>query len=55
MPTATARLRKAIGPRLGRVFALVQGLFALLVVNTVYLVGLRLLERATGEVYQNWF
>ncbi len=49
------RLRKAIGPRLATVFALLQGLFALLVVNSVYLVGVRLMEWRTGQVYQNWF
>ncbi len=47
--------RRAIGPRLRRVLAGVFGLFALLVVNSAYLVGVRVLEWARDEVYQNWF
>ena len=47
--------RRAVGPRLRRVLALVFGLFALLAVNSVYLVGVRLLEWSRGAVYQNWF
>ncbi|MCP4203503.1 MAG: hypothetical protein GY769_16415 [bacterium] len=47
--------RRAIGPRLRKVLAVVFGLFALLTVNSVYLVGVRLLEWSRGEVYQNWF
>ena len=31
------------------------GLFALLVVNSVYLVGIRVLGLSTGESYENWF
>ena len=31
------------------------GLFALLIVNSVYLVGIRVLGLSTGESYENWF
>ena len=47
--------RKPVGPRLKPVLNLVFGLFALLGINAVYLLGVRLLEAATGETYQNWF
>ncbi len=47
--------RRAVGPKLRRVLALVFGLFALLAVNSVYLVGVRVLEWSRGEIYQNWF
>ncbi len=47
--------RKAIGPRLHKVLFLLLGLFALLAINSTYLVGVSLLEWATGETYQNWF
>ncbi len=33
----------------------VFGLFALLAINAVYLVGVSILEWSTGETYQNWF
>ncbi|REK00484.1 MAG: hypothetical protein DWQ36_22905 [Acidobacteria bacterium] len=47
--------REAVGPRLKPVLAVVFGLFALLSVNAVYLLGVRLLEAASGATYQNWF
>ena len=47
--------RQPIGPRLKPVLTIVFGLFALLSVNAVYLLGVRLLELTTGETYQNWF
>ena len=53
-PTRPRRLRAVIGPRLRPVISIVFGLFALLVVNSAYLVGVRLLEWSTGETYQNW-
>ena len=43
-----------VGPRLAKLLAVVFGLFALLVVNSAYLVGVRILEAVTGAVYQNW-
>jgi tetratricopeptide (TPR) repeat protein len=56
--TAEPRRRRyvpAVGPRLRRLLAVVFGLFALLAVNSAYLVSVRVLEAATGETYQNWF
>jgi tetratricopeptide (TPR) repeat protein len=53
-PPKKRRLRKAIGPRLRRLLALVFGLFAVLAVDSLYLVGVTALEWATGRVYQNW-
>lgn len=49
------RYRDAVGPRLRKVLVTVFGLFALLAINSVYLAGVTLLERATGRTYQNWF
>ncbi len=49
------RNRIAVGPRLRKLLFAVLGLFALLAVNSVYLVGVSLLEWATGTTYQNWF
>ena len=45
----------AVGPRLKKLLAVVFGLFALLAVNSSYLIGVTVLESATGETYQNWF
>jgi len=42
---------KAVGPRLKKVLVVVFGLFALLVVNSVYLVSVTV----AGTKYQNWF
>ncbi len=42
-------------PWLARVLAVVLALFALLVVNSIYLVGVRVLGLATGETHENWF
>jgi hypothetical protein len=57
-PDAPPRRRlyvPAVGPRLRKVLAVVFGLFALLSVNSVYLVAVRVLEASTGRTYQNWF
>src|SRR5688500_11168241 len=57
-PVSTPPRRRyvpAVGPRLARLLFVVFGLFALLAVNSVYLVAVRLLEGATEKVYQNWF
>jgi tetratricopeptide (TPR) repeat protein len=54
-PPARRRYVPAIGPRLKKVLFIVLGLFALLAVNSTYLVGVSLLEWWTGSVYQNWF
>jgi len=48
------KLRAVIGPRLRPVISIVFGLFALLVVNSAYLVAVRMLEWTTGQTYQNW-
>jgi len=45
----------AVGPRLRKLLAVVFGLFALLAVNSAYLVAVRVLEASTGRTYQNWF
>lgn len=52
--SAPTRLRAVIGPNLRPILAVVFGLFALLTVNSVYLLAVRLLEGATGRTYQNW-
>lgn len=57
-PTSPARTRRyvpAVGPRLKKLLFVVFGLFALLAVDSVYLVSIHLLEWATGRTYQNWF
>lgn len=45
----------AVGPRLNKLLALVFGLFALLSVNAVYLVVIRVAGEWTGESYENLF
>ncbi len=45
----------AVGPHLRKLLFVVFGLFALLAVNSVYLVAVTALEAATGQVYQDWF
>jgi tetratricopeptide (TPR) repeat protein len=44
-----------VGPRLRKLLAVVLGLFALLAVNSVYLVTVSLTQWATGSVYENYF
>jgi len=46
---------RAVGPRLKKVFFVILGLFALLAINSTYLVGVSALEWLTGKTYQNWF
>ncbi len=56
--TTPPRRRKyvpAVGPRLKKLLFVVFGLFALLAINSVYLVGVSIMEQATGRTYQNWF
>lgn len=52
-PQAARRTRyvPVVGPRLNKLLAVVFGLFALLVVNSVYLVSVTI----AGARYQNWF
>ncbi len=45
----------AVGPRLKKLLLVVFGLFAVLVVNSVYLVAVTSLEWMTGRTYQNYF
>ena len=49
------RYKKAVGPKLQRVLAVVFGLFALLTINSTYLVGVSVLEAWTAQTFQNWF
>ena len=44
-----------INARLGRLLGVVFLLFALLVVNSIYLVIITLLEQTSGEIYQDYF
>ncbi len=55
---ASPRRRKyvpVVGPNLKKLLAVVFGLFALLAVNSSYLLGVTFLEWLRGETYQNWF
>lgn len=45
----------AVGDNLRKLLAVVFGLFALLAVNSAYLVSVTLFEWLRGQVYQNWF
>lgn len=45
----------AVGPKLSKLLMVVFGLFALLAINAVYLLGVSVLEWSTGQTYQNWF
>ncbi|MBZ0111994.1 MAG: cytochrome c family protein, partial [Thermoanaerobaculia bacterium] len=56
-PPAKRRKRyvPVVGPRLKKLLFIVLGLFALLTVNSVYLLAVRGFEAATGHIYQNWF
>jgi len=54
-PRRRRRYVPAVGPRLKKLLFVVFGLFALLAVNAVYLVGVSILEWWTGSTYQNWF
>ena len=49
------RYKKAVGPKLQRVLGVVFGLFALLAINSTYLIGVSILESTTGQTFQNWF
>ncbi|MBT3604085.1 MAG: hypothetical protein HOE48_04580 [Candidatus Latescibacteria bacterium] len=45
----------AVGNRLKKLLFVVFGLFALLAINSVYLVGVTAMEAVSGQTYQNWF
>ncbi len=49
------KYRRVLGDRLKKLLFVVFGLFALLAINSTYLVGVTILEAATGQTYQNWF
>ena len=56
--TASAPRRRyvpVVGPRLRRLLAVVFGLFALLMVNSVYLVSVSLTQWLTGQTWENYF
>ena len=58
LPPPAPRKKKyvrAVGPRLTKLLGLVFGLFALLSVNAVYLVVIRVAGWSTGESYENLF
>lgn len=48
------RVRRAVGPRLRLLLIAVLGLFAVLLVNSLYLGGVTLIEWATGETFQDY-
>jgi tetratricopeptide (TPR) repeat protein len=54
-PPKPRRYVPAVGPRLEKLLWVVFALFALLAVNSVYLLGIRFLEAVTEKTYQNWF
>ncbi|MDA8019722.1 MAG: hypothetical protein MPN21_19965 [Thermoanaerobaculia bacterium] len=54
-PPKRRRYVPAVGPRLQKVLAVVFGLFALIAINSTYLVGVSLMEFFSGRTYQNWF
>jgi len=57
-PTPPPRKKKyvpAVGPRLQVLLAVVFGLFALIAVNSVYLVSVKLYGWFKGQYYENWF
>jgi tetratricopeptide (TPR) repeat protein len=54
-PKAAPRYKPVIGPRLGRLLAVVFVLFGLLAVNSLYLVGITVAEWLSGKSYQAFF
>ena len=54
-PTGRRRYVPAVGPQLKKLLFVVFGLFAVLAINAVYLVGVTITEAVTGQTYQNWF
>ena len=55
MSVSKSRYVPAVGPRLSKLLAVVFGLFALLGVNAVYLVAVRVLGLVSGASYENLF
>ncbi len=54
-PPAARRYQPAVGPRLGVLLGVVFGLFALLSVNALFLLAVRVAGRVTGRSYENLF
>ncbi len=54
-PPKKPKYRRAVGPKLKQLLAVVFGLFALLAVNAVYLGGVTFFEWLHETTYQNWF
>ncbi|HMN95776.1 MAG TPA: multiheme c-type cytochrome [Phycisphaerales bacterium] len=54
-PPARKKYVPVVGPRLKKLLAVVFGLFALLCVNSLYLVAITIAEWWTGSPYQNLF
>jgi hypothetical protein len=48
-------MKHPVGPRLSLVLSVVFGLFALLVVNSVYLAGITTAQWASGQALENQF
>ncbi len=55
LPPGFKRRRPALGRRLTKLLSFVFALFALLAINSTYLVGVSVMEWWNGETYQNWF
>ncbi|MBT8132228.1 MAG: cytochrome c family protein, partial [Gammaproteobacteria bacterium] len=55
MAAARRRYVPAVGPRLRKLLLVVFGFFALLSINSVYLLSISLLEWSSGNTYQNYF
>ncbi|MDG2094949.1 MAG: multiheme c-type cytochrome [Phycisphaerales bacterium] len=49
------RYRAVIGPKLKILLFCLFALFALLIINSVYLLAIRVMGLATAESYENWF
>ena len=54
-PQGRKRYVPAVGDKLKKLLFVVFGLFALLTINSVYLVGVTIMEAVSKQTYQNWF
>jgi tetratricopeptide (TPR) repeat protein len=54
-PQSRRRYVPAVGPQLKKLLFVVFALFALLAINSAYLVGVTITEAFTERTYQNWF
>ena len=54
-PKVRRRVKRAVTRRLRIVLVVVLGLFALLSIDSLYLVAITLAENLAGEIYQNYF